>query len=144
MRYCNENTWLTDRINGTDRFLYWVGHSVSRFYSRGFLCNYQLLHFVLFITLPDNKPKFSILMLAFMVWAINDSVFPYFLKRIVNTVQAYHGLPAGIYAAVGGSLFIGSTILGNSGIFYAFARDFTNLYLSDNFAPIFARPYLIM
>lgn len=50
--------------------------------------------------------KFSILMLAFMIWAINDSVFPYFLKRIVNTVQAYQGLPAGVYAAVGGSLLL--------------------------------------
>lgn len=50
--------------------------------------------------------KFSILMLAFMIWAVNDSIFPYFLKRIVNTVQAYQGLPAGVYAAVGGSLFL--------------------------------------
>ncbi len=45
-------------------------------------------------------------MLAFAVWAINDSIFPYFLKRIVNTVQTYQGIPAGIYAAVVSSLLL--------------------------------------
>ncbi len=54
----------------------------------------------------QQSTKFAILMFAFMIWAINDSIFPYFLKRIVNTVQTYHGVPAGVYAAVGGSLLL--------------------------------------
>ena len=44
--------------------------------------------------------KFAFLTAASMVWAANDAFFPYFLKRIVNTVQLYHGDPAGIYTAV--------------------------------------------
>lgn len=44
--------------------------------------------------------KFTILMLSFMVWATSDALFPYFLKRIVNTVQNYRGTPDSIYSAV--------------------------------------------
>ncbi|MDX1902069.1 MAG: ABC transporter ATP-binding protein [Gammaproteobacteria bacterium] len=44
--------------------------------------------------------RFLILILAFVLWAICDAIFPYFLKRIINVVQFWKGDPAGIYAAV--------------------------------------------
>ena len=48
--------------------------------------------------------SFVTMILISCLWAMNDSFFPYFLKRIVNQVQQYHGKPAGIYAAVAGVL----------------------------------------
>ena len=48
--------------------------------------------------------KFFILTLSFVVWAISDAAFPYFLKKIVNAIQTFHGDRAGIYAAIGGTL----------------------------------------
>lgn len=60
-----------------------------------------LLHFVV-----HQKLKFAILFSVPLIWAINDTVFPYFLKRIVNILQFYHGTPEGIYAAVGGVLLL--------------------------------------
>lgn len=50
--------------------------------------------------------KFSIIMFAFMIWAASEAVFPYFLKRIVNTINAFHGDRAGIYTAVSGVLIL--------------------------------------
>jgi len=54
----------------------------------------------------QQKVKFSILIFSFIVWAASDAVFPYFLKRIVNTVEAYHGERAGIYSALSGVLIL--------------------------------------
>ncbi len=39
-----------------------------------------------------------------MIWALNDVFFPYFIKRLVNTIHAYHGNPAAIYTEVKGTL----------------------------------------
>jgi ATP-binding cassette subfamily B protein len=39
-----------------------------------------------------------------VVWSVSDAIFPYFLKRIVNTVQAFHGERAAIYTALSGVL----------------------------------------
>ncbi len=50
--------------------------------------------------------KFSILIFASMVWALSDSIYPYFLKHIINTIQSYQGDRAGIYAAVSGVLVL--------------------------------------
>jgi len=50
--------------------------------------------------------KFAIFMLISMIWAVNETVFPYFLKRIVDILQSYQGLPEGIYAAVKGVLIL--------------------------------------
>lgn len=50
--------------------------------------------------------KFSIMMLCSVAWAINDAVFPYFIKIIVNGIQTYHGERAGIYAALAGTLLL--------------------------------------
>ena len=50
--------------------------------------------------------KFSIFTLMSVVWATNDSLFPYFLKRIVNTLQSYQGHPEGIYTALRGTLLL--------------------------------------
>lgn len=43
---------------------------------------------------------FSAFIVISIIWAINDTIFPFFLKKIVNILQEYHGNPAGIYAAV--------------------------------------------
>ncbi len=48
--------------------------------------------------------KFSLLILSFIVWAASDALFPYFLKRIVNTIQDFHGDRATIYSLIGGTL----------------------------------------
>lgn len=50
--------------------------------------------------------KFAVLAFTSVAWAVNDTVFPYFLKRIVNTLQFYQGERQGIYAAVGGVLVL--------------------------------------
>jgi len=60
-----------------------------------------IFHFV-----KQQRFKFAIMMLCSVAWAINDSVFPYFIKLIVNGIQAYHGERAGIYAALAGTLFL--------------------------------------
>jgi len=58
-----------------------------------------IFHFV-----RQQKFKFLLFVLGSAIWAINDTFFPYFLKRIVNIIQHYHGAPIGIYAAVKGVL----------------------------------------
>ncbi len=50
--------------------------------------------------------KFSILIFSFVIWALSDAIFPYFLKKIVNALQDYQGDRAGIYAAIGGVLLL--------------------------------------
>lgn len=64
------------------------------------------------ITLPRSTSKFIlyfvrlqwqpfILFICVSVfWAVNDTIFPYFLKRIVNTLAAYQHDPVGIYQAL--------------------------------------------
>ncbi len=50
--------------------------------------------------------KFSLLLFTAMTWAINDTFFPYFLKRIVNVLRNYHGAASEIYAALSGTLIL--------------------------------------
>lgn len=58
-----------------------------------------IFHFV-----RQQKFKFLLFVLGSVIWAINDTFFPYFIKCIVNIIQNYHGVPTGIYAAVKGIL----------------------------------------
>lgn len=44
--------------------------------------------------------RFSIPVLASVVWATCDAIFPYFLKRIVNILTDYQGEMSGIFSAV--------------------------------------------
>lgn len=44
--------------------------------------------------------KFAFLALSSVVWATNDTFYPYFLKQIVNTLQHYHGNPVSVFAAL--------------------------------------------
>lgn len=44
--------------------------------------------------------KFTMLIAASAIWAVNDTFFPYFLKRIVNTLQHFQGNPADVYGAL--------------------------------------------
>jgi len=43
---------------------------------------------------------FSIIFFAAISWSVNDVLFPYFIKLIVNTLNDYHGLTQGVYAAL--------------------------------------------
>ncbi len=60
-----------------------------------------ILHFV-----RQQRLFFTVLMISSIVWAANDTIFPYFLKQIVNTLQFYHGDPTHIYHAVAGTLIL--------------------------------------
>lgn len=75
--------------------------------------------------------KFSIVIFACFCWAVSDAIFPWFLKKIVNTVQQYHGNRSGIYSAISGVLFLVVLFWGTSEFFmrlqgiiqvYAFPR----------------------
>jgi ATP-binding cassette subfamily B protein len=61
--------------------------------------------FIYFFARRQAWGFFTILIASFL-WGVNDSFFPYFLKRIVNRVQEYHGAPEGIYTAVSGTLIL--------------------------------------
>lgn len=50
--------------------------------------------------------QFSLLILSFIIWAVSDAVFPWFIKQIVDTISAWQGDRAAIYAALSGVLFI--------------------------------------
>lgn len=58
-----------------------------------------LFHFV-----REQWIKFAILITTSLMWAMNDSLFPYFIKRIVNTLVAYHGVRRDVYHALYGVL----------------------------------------
>ncbi len=60
-----------------------------------------IFHFV-----KAQKAKFIYFALTGVAWAINDSIFPYFLKDIVNTVTGYHGAPNHIFAVVKNTLML--------------------------------------
>ncbi len=54
----------------------------------------------------QQKVRFSVIILCFIMWAVSDAVFPYFLKRVINVVQSFHGNTAGIYAAAASPLIM--------------------------------------
>ncbi|MBS0357801.1 MAG: ABC transporter ATP-binding protein [Proteobacteria bacterium] len=60
-----------------------------------------ILHFA-----RQQRAKFSILILMSCIWGTNDAFFPYFLKRIVNTLENYKGDPHQIYYALSGTLIL--------------------------------------
>lgn len=60
-----------------------------------------ILHFA-----RKQWPQFTFLVATSVVWAVSDAFFPYFLKRIVNTIESYHGPRAGVYAALAGILTV--------------------------------------
>ncbi len=50
--------------------------------------------------------KFSIIIFSFIVWAVSDTFFPYFLRRIIDHISNFQGARAGIYAAISGTLVL--------------------------------------
>lgn len=50
--------------------------------------------------------KFLLLCLSTIIWAVNDTFFPYFLKIIINTLQFYKGPPDQIFYALKGTLIL--------------------------------------
>ncbi|WP_211923628.1 ABC transporter ATP-binding protein [Coxiella endosymbiont of Amblyomma nuttalli] len=59
----------------------------------------QNFKFILYFLLKQ-RVKFSFLILTAIFWSINDTIYPYFLKRIINTARDYQGPPSGIFRAV--------------------------------------------
>lgn len=45
--------------------------------------------------------KFALITFCSIVWAINDTIFPYFLKRIVNALENYNSDPKWIALTIG-------------------------------------------
>lgn len=60
----------------------------------------------IFYFIRQQNIKFALMILISIIWAANDALFPYFVKRIVNIVADYHGNPNGIYLAASGTLII--------------------------------------
>lgn len=48
--------------------------------------------------------KFLLLAMISVIWAMNETIFPYFLKRIVDVLQTYQGERAEIFSAIQGLL----------------------------------------
>ena len=55
--------------------------------------------FILYFLLKQ-RVKFSFLILTAIFWSVNDTIYPYFLKHIINIAQNYQGAPSGIFRAV--------------------------------------------
>ncbi len=54
-----------------------------------------ILHFV-----RAQWVKFALLAFMSMIWAMNDTIFPYLLKRIVDVLQVYQGDRFNVYSAL--------------------------------------------
>ncbi len=61
------------------------------------------LHFIYHFA-REQWVKFAFLIIAFFAWGAADSLYPYLLKIIVNTVQTYQGDRSGIFTATAGVL----------------------------------------
>src|SRR3990167_3522280 len=59
----------------------------------------------IFYFLKNQYGKVLLMMLASLAWASKESLFPYFLKNFVNTLQSYPGDPGQAFNAVG-TLFL--------------------------------------
>ena len=55
----------------------------------------------IFYFLKNQYGKVLLMMLASLAWASKESLFPYFLKNFVNTLQSYPGDPEKAFNAVG-------------------------------------------
>ncbi|MBS0350048.1 MAG: ABC transporter ATP-binding protein [Proteobacteria bacterium] len=54
--------------------------------------------------LKKQLAGFIFIVITSWVWAVNESLFPYFIKSFVNTVANYHGNPLHIWSSIKGSL----------------------------------------
>ncbi len=57
------------------------------------------LPFILYF-IRRQRLSFAVIIGTAILWAINDAIFPYFLKLIVNKVQHFQGAPHEIYSSV--------------------------------------------
>lgn len=55
-----------------------------------FLCHFARRYWI----------AFTVMLLANSIWALNESVFPYFIKVIVNTLHKFQGDPSGVFTAL--------------------------------------------
>jgi ATP-binding cassette subfamily B protein len=76
--------------------------------------------------------KFAVIIFSFVVWAVSDAIFPYFIKRIVNTLQDYQGERSGIYVAIGGTLLL-LVLFWFSAEFFMRVQGITQIYTFPRF-----------
>lgn len=62
-------------------------------------------HFI-FHFVREQWVKFAILAMVSMVWALNETIFPHFIKRIVDILQSHTGPRLEVYSAVKGVLIL--------------------------------------
>lgn len=43
---------------------------------------------------------FSIAFVTALIWAVNEVLFPYFIKLFINAISNYHGAPVGVYTVL--------------------------------------------
>lgn len=60
-----------------------------------------ILHFV-----KEQRFQFLFLIATSIFWSINDTLYPYFLKRIINVLESYQGNPSDVFHVVGGFLIL--------------------------------------
>jgi ATP-binding cassette subfamily B protein len=101
----NKSRFCSYRINRTDRFFNWLDFLFHDFYLPGVFMNFphSPFYFVLSFMRQQWK-KFSVIASISICWALNDAIFPYFLKRIIDTLQNYPGETINVYSAVSGTL----------------------------------------
>ena len=58
-----------------------------------------IFHFVC-----KQKIKFSVFIFTSIIWAVNDALFPYFIKHMVNILENYQGDPNDVYMSLSGIL----------------------------------------
>src|SRR3990167_2686617 len=54
--------------------------------------------------LKQQPIKFATLFCIFVIWGANDAIFPYLVKRLINTLSAYEGPRTAIYSVLFGVL----------------------------------------
>jgi ATP-binding cassette, subfamily B, bacterial len=62
-------------------------------------------HFI-FHFVREQWGKFLILAMISMVWALNETIFPHFIKRIVDILQSFNGPRTEVFSAVKGVLIL--------------------------------------
>jgi ATP-binding cassette subfamily B protein len=59
----------------------------------------SVVQFILYF-IKKQPLRFIAILFISVIWALNESAFPYFIKHIVNTIQEFHGNRSDIYPLV--------------------------------------------
>lgn len=86
-----------------------------------------IFHFI-----KKQMGTFILLFISFAILSISDSVSPYLMKQIINTLQFYHGARMGIYAALSGTLLFLALLWISSELFLRI-QGFAQIYTFPRF-----------